>query len=56
MHSLYLKAQNGYRLFIVFQKKRNEFKIRIEGYLECYEKSVVADFSLKNTGIGNLRK
>ncbi len=25
------------------EKKRMEFKIRIEGYLECYEESVAAD-------------
>lgn len=29
------------------EKKRNEFKIRIEGYLECYEESVAADSQLK---------
>ena len=29
------------------EKKRNEFKLRIEGYLECYEESVEADELLK---------
>lgn len=36
--------------------KRNEFKTRIEGYLECYEESVAADTSLKRTGTDNLGK
>ena len=36
--------------------KRNEFKSRIEGYVECYEESVAADSSLKRTGTDNLGK
>ncbi len=38
------------------EKKRDEFKTRIEGYLECYEESVAADESLKKTGTDNLGK
>lgn len=38
------------------EKKRSEFKMRIEGYLECYEESVAADESLKKTGTDNLGK
>ena len=38
------------------EHKRNEFKLRIEGYLECYEESVAADEPLKKTGTENLGK
>lgn len=38
------------------ERKRNEFKARIEGYLECYEESVAADTSLKKTGTDKLGK
>lgn len=38
------------------EKKRNDFKARIEGYLECYEESVAADEPLKETGTDNLGK
>lgn len=36
--------------------KRNEFKARIEGYLECYDESVAADKSLRKTGTDNMGK
>lgn len=36
--------------------KRNEFKARIEGYLECYDDSVAADKSLEKTGTTNSAK
>lgn len=35
------------------EHKRNEFKARIEGYLECYDESVAADESSKKTGTTN---
>ena len=38
------------------EKKRNEFKLRIEGYLECYEESVEADEPLKKTGTEDMGK
>lgn len=38
------------------EKKRNEFKTRIEGYLECYEESVAADETLKKTGTETMGK
>lgn len=38
------------------EKKRNEFKLRIEGYLECYEESVAADEPPKKTGTENMGK
>lgn len=38
------------------EKKRVEFKERIEGYLECYEESVAADEALKKTGTENMGK
>lgn len=38
------------------EHKRNEFKSRIEGYLECYEESVKTDESLKKTGTTNSAK
>lgn len=36
--------------------KRNEFKARIEGYLECYDESVAADNKSEKTGTNNLGK
>ncbi len=39
------------------EHKRNEFKSRIEGYLECYEESITADNPpLKKTGTDSLGK
>lgn len=38
------------------ESKRNEFKARIEGYLECYDESVAADKSLEKTGTANSAK
>lgn len=38
------------------EKKRDNFKERIEGYLECYEESVAADEALKKTGTENMGK
>lgn len=38
------------------EKKRDEFKERIKGYLECYEEPVAADEALKKTGTENMGK
>lgn len=35
------------------ESKRNEFKARIAGYLECYDESVAADKNLGKTGTTN---
>ncbi len=52
-HNAFVLSEDAEWLSLIHrlpEKKRNEFKMRIEGYLECYEESVAADESLKKTG------
>lgn len=38
------------------EKKRIEFKAKMEGYLECYEETVATNEPLRKTGTDNLGK